>query len=336
MTSSSFSIINILIITKIISSSSIFLFLYSYSFSYSLLEGSSIQQQQQSPTSPQIGGGSSSRTLPIGAPFHFTTAGDFRDNNKTDENMAANNPAIVVIVGDFSYNGGAQKWWSQNMDALNGLNVIAALGNNDKPNNDFLNLFPLNGGKWEFIYKVSNVAFVAFDTEKNDPSTVDRLLAQAQADLTVAHIIPFGHKTIFTPTAKPLKPDAANGYFDIFKKYDKIRMILGGHNHFYSRMNAVPGTNFIYVTVGNGGANPHQDSEESGLPPQQFIRSNGALHCDVNNDTISCKMISNEGKTWDEFTITPDHPPQSSQDPTQGPAKNTSINLQQQDNKSKG
>ena len=338
MTSSSFSIINILIIILIIGSSSIFVYSYSYSFSFSssLSEGSSIQQQQQSSIPPQTGVGGSNSTLPIGAPFHFTTAGDFRDNNKTDENMAANNPAIVVIVGDFSYNGGAQKWWSQNMDALNGLNVIAALGNNDKPNNDFLNLFSLNGGKWEFIYKVSNVAFVAFDTERNDPSTVDRLLAQAQADPTVAHIIPFGHKTIFTPTAKPLKPDASSDYFDLFKKYDKIRMILGGHNHFYARMNTVPGTNFIYVTVGNGGANLHQDSEESGSPPQQYVRSNGVLHCDVNNDTISCKIISNEGKVWDEFTITLGHPPQSSQDPAQAPPpKENQINLQhQQHNKS--
>ena len=37
-------------------------------------------------------------------------------------------------------------------------------------------------------------------------------------------------------------------------------------------------------------------------------------HCDVNNDTISCKMISNEGTVWDEFTITPNNPPTSDQD----------------------
>gem|GEM_PF-2555847 len=250
-------------------------------------------------------------------PFHFTAAGDFRDNTNTDENMAANNPEIVLILGDFSYNGNAEKWWSENMDALKDLNVIGALGNHDEPNDDFLNLWPLNEGKWEFIYKVSNVAFVAFDTENNDPSTVDPLLAQAQADPTVDHIIPFGHKTLFTPApGNPLKPDADKGYFDVFKKYDKIRMILGGHNHFYARMNAVPGTDFVYVTVGNGGANPHQDSGESGSPPKQYVRSNGALHCDVNNDTISCKMISNEGKVWDEFTITPGNPPASDQNPS--------------------
>ena len=253
-------------------------------------------------------------------PFHFTAAGDFRDNTNTDENMAANNPEIVLILGDFSYNGNAAQWWSKNMDALNNLNVIGALGNHDEPNDDFLNLWPLNKGKWEFIYKVSNVAFVAFDTENNDPSTIDPLLAQAQADPTVDHIIPFGHKTLFTPTpGNPLKPDADKGYFDVFKKYDKIRMILGGHNHFYARMNAVSGTDFVYVTVGNGGANPHKDSGESGSPPQQYVRSNGALHCDVNNDTISCKMISNEGKVWDEFTITPSNPPASKQDPAQAP-----------------
>ena len=82
-------------------------------------------------------------------------------------------------------------------------------------------------------------------------------------------------------------------------------------------MNAVPGIDFVYVTVGNGGANPHQDSGESGSPPKQYIRSNGALHCDVNNETISCKMISNEGKVWDEFTITPGNPPASDQDSAQ-------------------
>ena len=253
-------------------------------------------------------------------PFHFTAAGDFRDNTNTDENMAANNPEIVLILGDFSYNGNAAQWWSKNMDALNNLNVIGALGNHDEPNDDFLNLWPLNGGKWEFIKKVSNVAFVAFDTENNDPSTVDPLLAKAQADPTVDHIIPFGHKTVFTPSpGNSLKPDADRGYFDVFKKYDKIRMILGGHNHFYARMNAVSGTDFVYVTVGNGGANPHQDSGESGSPPKQYVRSNGALHCDVNNETIICKMISNEGKVWDEFTITPGNPPASDQKPAQAP-----------------
>ena len=48
-------------------------------------------------------------------------------------------------------------------------------------------------------------------------------------------------------------------------------------------MNAVPGTDFVYVTVGIGGANPHQDSCESGSPPKQYVLSYGALHCDVNN-----------------------------------------------------
>ena len=84
-------------------------------------------------------------------------------------------------------------------------------------------------------------------------------------------------------------------------------------------MNAVSGTDFIYVTVGNGGANPHKDSGESGSPPKQYVRSNGALHCDVNNETINCKMISNEGKVWDEFTITPGNPPASDQKPAQAP-----------------
>ena len=109
-------------------------------------------------------GGGSGNLLPS-TPFNFTANGDFRDNTNTDENMAANNPEVVLILGDFSYNGNAAQWWSKNMDALNSLNVIGALGNHDEPNDDFLNLWPLNGGKWEFIKKIGNVAF---DTENND------------------------------------------------------------------------------------------------------------------------------------------------------------------------
>ena len=135
----------------------------------------SAKAQPPSPLPPpqtEGGGGANVSTvgdsgnLPPGSPFHFTVGGgDFSDNANTDENMAANNPEIVLILGDFSYRGSAKLWWSENMDALNSLNVIAALGNHDEPNDDFLSLWPLNGGKWEFIYKLSNVAFVAFDTE---------------------------------------------------------------------------------------------------------------------------------------------------------------------------
>jgi predicted phosphodiesterase len=252
-------------------------------------------------------------------PFHFSAAGDFRDNDVTDENMAQHNPDIVLILGDFSYDGNAEEWWTENMDALNDLNVIGAVGNHDEPFDDFVALWPLNGGKWEFIHKVSNVAFVAYDTEENDPSTIEPILAEAQADPEVDHIIPFSHKTVFTPTANDLSPDADEGYFDVFKQFDKIPMVLGGHNHFYARMNPAPGTDFIWVTVGNGGANPHDDEGEDNSPPQQFVRTNGALHCDVDDQTISCEMISNEGTVWDEFIITPGMPPESDQDPAQAP-----------------
>ena len=61
--------------------------------------------------------------------------------------MAANNPEVVLIVGDFSYKGNAKQWWSKNMDALNRLNVIGAVRNYDEPNDVFLKLWPFNGGK---------------------------------------------------------------------------------------------------------------------------------------------------------------------------------------------
>ena len=269
-------------------------------------------------TPPPASGG----PLAPGTPFHFSAGGDVKDNGETATNLAANNPEVVLVVGDFSYNGGAQEWWSGTMAPINGLNSIACVGNHDEPEDDFLNLFPLNNGQWEFIHKVSNVAFVAVNTglcdaRCADPSTADPLLAQAEADPEVAHIIVFGHKSVFTPSSNDISPDAPPEYQDVFAKYSKIRMYIAGHNHFYARMNAVGGQGPIHVTVGNGGANAHSDSEEGTTPPAQYVKSNGCLHCDVNNETISCQMISNEGLVWDEFTITPGSPPQSSEDPAQ-------------------
>ena len=275
-------------------------------------------------TPPPSGG-----PLPPGTPFHFSSAGDFRDNGETNLNLAANNPSIVVLLGDYSYNGDPEGWWSGNMDAITGLDVIGAIGNHDDGvGGGFLELFNQNQGD-EFIYKISNVAFVCFNTGEcsgqcSDPSTVDSLLAQAEADPEVAHIIPFAHKPIFTPTANDISPDGDPGYHAVFAKYSKVRMVLAGHNHFYARMNAASGTNFIYVTVGNGGANPHSDSEEPASDCHYHV-SNGCLHCDVNNETISCNMISNEGATHDSFTINPGAPPTDgcmiAQTPTGGDAE---------------
>jgi len=69
---------------------------------------------QQTPPRPLLppqtegeGGGANVSTvgdsgnLHPGSPFHFTVGGDFRDNTNTDENMAANNSEVVLIVGDF-------------------------------------------------------------------------------------------------------------------------------------------------------------------------------------------------------------------------------------------
>ena len=242
-----------------------------------------------------LGGGSGGAA----SSFTFNVVGDIDHNKPTGDALCGDNPSLALIIGDFAYDCNADKWWKGTMSACNGKNVIASVGNHDCDGKGFIDLFPLNGGKWEFIHKRGNIAFIAVNTgycnnECSDPKTSKSLFDQAQNDPSVKWIIVHQHKPIFTAG---VSPDAPMSYHTMYKKYSKVKFVFAGHNHTYKRYTVQDGIR--YITCGQGGHAGNNSDSQVGPSTGRI----GVVKCSVGLDgSISCKYVaSSDGKVLDTF-----------------------------------
>lgn len=263
------------------------------------------QQKQQPILTPT----NSEMTSPnvAGTAFTFNVVGDIDDNAlaaATAQNLCGSNPTVVLIIGDFAYHCNAQKWWTGSMKACNGKNVLGSVGNHDCSGKGFLELFPANGGKWEFTKKVGNIAFIAVNTGYcsatcMNPSTSEPLFKQAQADPSVKFIVAHFHKPIFTTGTAP---DAPMSLHNMMKKYPKVKMAFAGHNHSYRRY--VPIEGIQYITAGAGG---HDKTSSTAVTKGPSSGSVGVVKCRVSTDgSITCQYVANNGEILDSWGLTAD------------------------------
>ena len=265
-----------------------------------------------------------------GTQFTFNVVGDIDYYEGTGQNLCGGNPSLALIIGDFSYDCNAQKWWTTTMRACNGKNVIASVGNHDCSGKGFIDLFPANGGKWEFIKKMGNIAFIAVNTgycnaQCSNPSTSEGLFKQAQADPSVKWIIVHMHKPVFTAGTAP---DAPMSYHTMFQRYSKVKMVFAGHNHTYKRYVILNGIQ--YITAGRGG---HDASKGSGsVTKGPSSGTVGVAKCRVDaNGGITCQYVANSGEILDQWGLTADgkHTGTGGVTPKQGSAPGESANFAQ-------
>ena len=240
---------------------------------------------------------SSEMTSPnvIGTGFTFNVVGDIDDNAlaaATATNLCGGNPTLTLIIGDFSYHCDAQKWWTGSMKACNGKKNLGSVGNHDCSGKGYLDLFPLNGGKWEMTYKVGNIAFIAVNTGYCSAQCMDlkseALFQAAQADPSVKFIVAHFHKPIFTSGTAP---DAPMSLHSMMKKYPKVKMAFAGHNHKYIRF--VPIEGIQYITAGRGG---HDATGKEPITKGPSSNTVGVVKCRVGTDGgMSCQYVANNG-----------------------------------------
>jgi len=237
----------------------------------------------------------------VGSQFTFNVVGDIDYFNGTAQNLCGDNPTITLIIGDFSYDTNAQKWWTTTMKPCNGRKgVLASIGNHDGDGKTFLSVFPENGNKWTTIKKVGNIAFVGLNTGTcsavcSNPATEETVIKQAQADPTVKFIIVHFHKPIFTAGTAP---DTPMSFHTMLKKYPKVKMAFAGHNHTYKRY--IPQDGIQYITCGQGG---HAGTST----PTKGASSNtiGVVKCRVSGDGgITCQYVANNGTVLDQWGLT--------------------------------
>ena len=242
------------------------------------------------PPPPPPGGGG---TIPPGVAFKFNVAGDFRsgsDAEATAVNLVSDNPDVFFFVGDYAVGDATEEEWCNEIMAPvknSGVPIWGCLGNHD--NDDFLNVDFFENTGWSWMVKFGNIAFIGADTIEENVSQTQTLINTAQADATVNRIVIFMHESVFKQTGGGTSgSDASFAFHTAFKTSSKLKLVIAGHSHNYTRFAAYEG--IVYVINEDGGQQPDENT--------------GCMHCAADaTGNITCRMISNGGSTLDTFVV---------------------------------
>ena len=177
--------------------------------------------------------------------FNFAATGDWACTSKTKDtvkNIIAQNPELVLALGDLSYDSGAKCW-------LKIIKPIAektkiAIGNHEvessKKLKDYLNAFNLKKQYYSFNYQ--NVHFLALSTEisydegSKQYKFAEKDLEKYSNDETIDWIVVFYHKQAYSSGGGlPDETDFRKAYHPLFDKYN-VDLAFQGHHHAYERM----------------------------------------------------------------------------------------------------
>ena len=231
-------------------------------------------------------GGSSDRTFstaPI-VPFRFDVEADvgastdFAPVTATEGQIAADDPALVLVVGDLTYgNDEGQSAVDQHFNDVmvwsRHAAYMPAWGNHewDKSTDDLRNYkgrFAIPhpsaspgapaqgccGEDWGW-FDAGGVRFISYPEPYSDATWRDwqtragPLMAAAQADPKIHFIVTFGHRPAYSTGYHPGDPTLAsilNGFGD---RYSKYVLNLNGHSHDYERFDPIH--HVVHITAGS-------------------------------------------------------------------------------------
>ena len=276
--------------------------------------------------------------------FNFAAVGDWACTSKTKDtvkNIIAQNPELVLALGDLSYDNGAKCWLKIIKPVAEKTKI--AIGNHEvessKKLKDYMKAFNLEKQYYSFNYQ--NVHFLALSTEtaydegSKQYKFAEKDLEQYSNDKSIEWIVAFYHRQAYSSGGGlPDEKDFRESYHPLFDKYN-VDLALQGHHHVYERFypiafndkndnkptvsakDKVKGSNVfqnpegtIFLTVGTGGAEsmtvskgkPFSAAKEDG----KFGILNVSLGKDEkNNNILKGIFIDNKKnhKILDEFEI---------------------------------
>jgi hypothetical protein len=158
------------------------------------------------------------------------------------KNIIAQDPELVLALGDLSYDGGAKCWLKLIKPIAEKTKI--ALGNHEVENSkklkDYMKAFNLKKQYYSFNYQ--NVHFLALSTETSyDEGSKQYKFAEKDLEKysnyeTIDWIVVFYHKQAYSSGGG--LPDETNFrkvYHPLFDKYN-VDLAFQGHHHAYERM----------------------------------------------------------------------------------------------------
>ena len=196
-------------------------------------------------TTLQITGLSTTKSSDSEGGFNFAAVGDWACTSKTKDTVKtiiAQNPELVLALGDLSYDSGAKCWFKIIKPIAEKTKI--AIGNHEtessKKLKDYMKAFNLEKQYYSFNYQ--NVHFLALSTETAyDEGSKQYKFAEKDLEKysnyqTIDWIVVFYHKQAYSSGGGlPDEIDFREAYHPLFDKYN-VDLAFQGHHHAYERM----------------------------------------------------------------------------------------------------
>ncbi len=284
------------------------------------------------------------QSVPAVSDFNFAAVGDWGctpNTKNTVNNIVSKNPALVLALGDYSYNTTSDDCWFKIVKPIEDRMKIA-IGNHDHMALGeiyrYMSSFRLTEQYYSFNYK--NIHFLAisteipFDVNSAQYKFVNNDLSKAASNPNIDWIIVYYHKPMYTiPSKHPAIELLRSTYHPLFEQFG-LDLVIQGHNHNYQRTYPIKfdsvnpeypietstnkttyrdpnGEGQIFTTVGTGGEDlyPFKDQKDSKKGNNYYVKDYigfGILDVDITNNgkTLTGKFYAdNSEKIIDQFTI---------------------------------
>lgn len=235
-------------------------------------------------------------SIPTGQSFKFNIGGDFRggsDAEDTADNLISDTPAVIFMLGDYAVDEGSPEEWTTETMAVvaeSNIPVWGVHGNHDEDEYLETGFFRNNlETGWVWQVKYGNIMFISCDTVTEDVAATRTLVEAAQANPAIMRIVILMHESMFKQEGGgTVGSDTVLDWHWVFKANPKVKLVIAGHSHHYTRFNPIDGITYII-------------NEDGGQDPDA---TTGCMHCSSDNiGNITCNMVTNSGATIDTFTI---------------------------------
>ena len=275
-------------------------------------------------------------TAPTG-PFRFDVEADvgastnFAPVTATEGQIAADNPAFVLVVGDLTYgNDEGQAAVDQHFNDVmiwsRRAAYMPAWGNHewDKSTDDLRNYkgrFAIPhpsaspgapaqgccGEDWGW-FDAGGVRFISYPepysdaTWRNWQARAGSLMAAGQADPKIHFIVTFGHRPAYSTGYHPGDPTLASILNSFGDHYPKYVLNLNGHSHDYERFQPIH--HVVHITAGSSAS---LEVPWSGKDPRTATRAMHLAHLRVSVTAAALRIeaICGQATSDDDTTCAP-------------------------------
>jgi Calcineurin-like phosphoesterase len=212
---------------------------------------------------------------------------------------------FVLMLGDNIYGGKRPQDFKRKF-ALpyqplldDGVKFYASLGNHDRTNERYYNLFNMNGQRY-YTFRKGNARFFALDSNYMDPQQLEWLERQLRQASEPWKVCFFHHPLYSDGRTHGPDLDLRAQLQPLFEHYH-VNVVLSGHDHVYERIQPQHGV--YYFVLGNSGQLRPHNLRPSPEMAAGFDTDRDFMMVEIAGDNFNFETISRPGQIVDHGTL---------------------------------